>query len=103
MNSAGGLGSENEQFNTWTFSRAVACSPSRLGPHRIHWVNKMHQELPQPSFLFVSDSPFDNWIVDAAGSIPAKIPRYLTSECEIREMGLLYGSRGQYAAEQTES
>ena len=35
------------------------------------------------------DSPFDNWIVDALGSIPARMPRYRTSEWEIKEIGFL--------------
>ena len=42
-------------------------------------------------------SPFESWIVDATGSIPARIPLYRTSEWEMREMGFLWYAR-QHAA-----
>ena len=40
------------------------------------------------------DSPLDNCIVDACGSIPARIPRYRTSEWEIKEIGFLCETKG---------
>lgn len=35
-------------------------------------------------------SPLESWIVEAAGSMPAKMPLYLTSECEMSEIGFLH-------------
>ena len=34
-------------------------------------------------------APFRSWMVELAGSIPASVPRYRTSECESKEIDLL--------------
>lgn len=42
-----------------------------------------------PELLGQINTPFESWMVDAAGSIPASIPLYRTSECEMRDIGFL--------------
>ena len=71
--------------------------PSRLGSHRIHLTRenlsfgtteggRAHRRIREWN---ERNSPLDNWIVDATGSMPARIPRYRTSEWEIKEIGFL--------------
>lgn len=80
-------------------TQATKSIPSRLGSHRIHFTREKRLELQnncggretpfECGCMDEGDSPLDNWIVDAFGSIPARIPRYRTSEWEMREIGFL--------------
>jgi len=71
--------------------------PSRLRSHRIHLRREKLSfgttEADERRHLNPGkderNSPLDNWIVDAWGSIPARMPRYRTSEWEIKEIGFL--------------